>query len=329
MENNIQTDTSRIRNVEAFLTSLEIRRRLSETDASEDAISTEPANSEFFKTNPCHPFPFAGQVRVLKDVTELTYVLLARKWDADSFLVIPFSHFNSPATDMELAVARKGGLRLSVLQIWNVRTLRTETLRRGWVAGILPEQDISDALELWNSFIGIAEPSERLLPRTGLPIVRGDDPRLKYQEDAIANFAKIDAMDLALAERDDSAKETESTSAFIPSRPFADYVRREGYALAAADAEQAVTANCRVKGIDGIVRVNYNRVENTLRLRSFDVSGNRSSMFDGWGVLGSKAEVLGYFRGDSCVASVAPDFDLRVSLLDFDGVAHPLTAKEE
>ncbi len=130
------------------------------------------------------------------------YVAILRHWTKNSFLVVPFSGFSSPATDEELTMSFKGGLFLEVLQIWNARSAMEATLRKSWLVGMLPKQDLDDALLLWKWSIGdVAELPDRVAERTGVPIYRTDDPRLEYRRESLENFAAFDAEDDANAER--------------------------------------------------------------------------------------------------------------------------------
>ena len=146
--------------------------------------------------------PAPGQIRVLSQTDTLTYAAVLARWDERSLLIAPFSRFEDPASDEELKTAFQGGLRMGVLQIWNARTAMDATLKKSWLVGKLPKQDLDDALLLWKWSIGdVAELPERISERTGVPIYRTDDPRLDYRREALENFAAFDAEDDANAER--------------------------------------------------------------------------------------------------------------------------------
>ena len=319
-------EMNRRNNTLDFLRAQEIRNILSSKDDDIQAEEIKATNTASEHIRPFHPFPMEGQVRVLKDTAQLVYMLLAKKWDESSFLVIPFSSYSQPATDMELAVKKRGGLGLRVLQVWNARSLRVETLRKGWFVGYLPQEDIDDALSLWNYQVGGEAPSEDILSRTGMPICRGDDPRLKYQEESIADFAKVDEADLAVYEHEEKNAtgiffEFKPASAFAKSIIFED---KEEYALAAADAESVVASTCHVEGFNGNVEVQYVPSERMLYLRVYGADDNVSTALDGRGVLGSKAEVLGYFQNGILKVEVEKSFDGRLMLLDKEGKTYPL-----
>ena len=324
-------EMNRRKNTLDFLRAQEIRNILSSKDDDVQAEEIKVTNTASEHIRPFHPFPMEGQVRVLKDTAQLVYVLLAKKWDDSSFFVIPFSSYSQPATDMELAVKNRGGLGLRVLQVWNARSLQVETLRKGWLVGYLPQEDIDDALSLWNYRIGGVEPAKDVIARTGVPICRSDDPRLKYQEESIADFAEVDEADIAIIERED-----EETSGIIfefsPPAAFAKspiFEGEEQFALAAADAESVVASICHVDGFDGSVEVQYVPSERMLYLRVYGADDNVSTALDGWGVLGSKAEVLGYFQNGILKAEVEKSFDGRLMLLDKEGKTYPLCESSE
>ena len=96
------------------------------------------------------------------------------------------------------------------------------TLRKSWLVGSLPKQDLDDALLLWKWSIGdVAELPARIAERTGVPIYRTDDPRLDYRREAIERLAEFDAEDDANAER----AESEDADGFTPEN-FLKSLRR-------------------------------------------------------------------------------------------------------
>lgn len=336
MEHKIDHDDIRKEQTLKFFHAQKIRELLasgSEIDEDDGAYSDVPSDSTIANhIHPFHPFPRVGQVRVLKDTSQLVYILLAKVWDESSFLVIPFSSYSQPATDFELTVKAQGGLGLRVLQIWNARSLCAETLKKGWRVGQLPLEDINDALSLWNYYTGGEVPSEDIIARTGLPIFRSDDPRLKYQDESIAYFEKVDAEDLVTVEQNEELGKQDDF-VFIPPIPFTkshffDSDCKYEYALAAADAEKVIDAECVVTGFDGSIKVMYTPFENMLYLRVLGADGEISSALDGWGVLGSSAEVLGYLRDGGLKVEVDKEFDGSLTLLDKSSNPHPLCNKD-
>lgn len=142
-----------------------------------------------------------GQIRVLPNMQRITYVALIKRWEEDSFLVMPFSNFSVPATEYEFLTEYNGGVWQRVLQVWNARTLQDETLQKSWVSDTLPAQDLEDAWHLWEKSLGGKEVEDRLLLKTCLPIYHLEDPRLDYKRKELENFARIDREDLQLLEQ--------------------------------------------------------------------------------------------------------------------------------
>ena len=96
----------------------------------------------------------------MSGVENIAYVLVARKWDADSWLIVPFSMYSSPATDTELQVKVNGGVGLRVLQLWNARSLLTQTLEKSWLVHVLSDEDLADAFTAWQWSVGVGELSD-------------------------------------------------------------------------------------------------------------------------------------------------------------------------
>ena len=186
--------------VSDFVSSYLIGKQLEEVSGFDE-------NADFtttVKTVDMNPFDTKlaeGQIRLLSQTQRVTYVALLRRWGDDAFVVMPFSRFDSPATDEELKTSFDGGMYLRVLQAWNTRSLQDESLEKSWLIGCLPQNDIEDALALWESTLEDKELDDAIVQRTGLPIYRSNDPRLQYKREELANFARLDAEDIKLAEK--------------------------------------------------------------------------------------------------------------------------------
>ena len=314
-----------------FLVAYELRRKLAQVDVDDVVVDTTPdenaaAREECARLVRHFDGDIAvGQVRVLSGVKEITYALVARKWDERSWLVIPFSSFSVPATDTELKMKVDGGLGLRVVQLWNARSLLTETVAKSWLVHTLPDEDVADVVSAWRWSVGIGELSEDQLARTGLPIMRRDDPRIAYEDEELANFAKLDAADMAAAERMEMIETIRENLAGRKLSPFkADSAFKPDYALAAGDAGKAVSAECRVARFDGSVYVRYVPSAHSLNISVFDAAGNRSPALDGWSVLGSDAELLGAIDRTFFEHSFANRFDGVLALADGEGNVFPL-----
>lgn len=329
MENDKLTETRR-EATQKFLVSYKIRKQLGEV-TSEDVVTTAVSGNDSVVREECarlvRPFDSdisAGQVRMLSGVERLTYVLVIRKWNADAWLVVPFSMYSSPATDTELQMKVNGGVGLRVLQLWNARSLLIQTLAKSWLVHTLSDDDLADAFTAWQWSVGVGELSEDQLARTGMPITNRKDPRIEYQDVSLANFAKIDAKDLALSELVAAVREA---NAGRNQPPFIDepvFEKEEDYDLAAADKSEPVVADCKVDGLNGLVHLRYDPKEKELRLRVFGLDGNRSSALDGWSVFGKDAVFLDNIDGADFVHKFKDRFDGVLSLVDENGVVNPL-----
>ena len=315
-----------------FLVAYELRKRLAGVETDDVMVDSTPEEDAAAREECARlvrPFDgevAVGQVRALSGVKEITYALVARKWNERSWLVIPFSSFSVPATDTELKMKVDGGAGLRVVQLWNARSLLAETVARSWLVHTLSDEDVADAVSAWQCSVGLGELSENQLVRTGMPIMRRDDPRIEYEDEVLANFAELDAVDLAATERLSwlaSVRATWGKVARSPFRPSPVFER--DYALAAADAEESVSAECRVDGFDGAVYIRYAPATRSLFMRVLGADGNRSAALDGWSVLGSGAAPLGVVEGASFSCAFSERFDGVLALADDEGHVFSLT----
>ena len=330
--NNVKITEVRKRSTGDFLVAYDLRQQLARVKTDDMQVASSPedaaaAREECAKlVRPFDGDVAVGQVRALSGVREITYALVARKWDDRSWLVIPFSSFSMPATDTELKMKVDGGLGLRVVQLWNARSLLTETVAKSWLVHMLSDEDVADVVSAWQWSVGVGELSEDQLARTGMPVVRRDDPRMAYEDAALENFAELDAADLAATERLSwlaSVRETMVQKVREPFRPSSVFER--DYALAAADAEKAVSAECRVPGFNGTVNVRYNSATRKLNLRVFGANGDYSADLDGWSVFGSGGEPLGVVKNTAFAYEFHERFDGVLALVDDDGNVFPLT----
>ena len=314
-----------------FLLAYKLRKRLGAVATEDNETTMKSDNDSDIREKCAHlvrPFDHdigAGQVRVLSGVESIAYVLVTRKWDEGSWLVIPFSMYSSPATDTELKTKVTGGMGLRVLQLWNARSLLTQTLERSWLVHTLSEEDLADALTAWQWSVGVGELSEDQLARTGMPIMRRDDPRVEYQDVSLANFAKIDAADFALIERQGMIAAARAALAGRVLSPFRESPAfGHDYALAAADAIEPVTADCKIEGIDATIHVRYAPARGELNIRILGRNDNPTNALDGWSVFGNEARFLGVVHGADFAYKFQEHFDGVLILVDEDSVVHPL-----
>lgn len=183
--------TERKENSKQFLLEYLTVKQLGEAAAfdEDEDMATDPG-TELSKPNPFDPNLAAGQIRLLSNTDRITYVALLKRWEQDSFVVMPFSNFNYPATDEEFRVSFDGGLFLRVMQAWNTRTVADDMLKQSWLVGTMPQKDIDDAWHMWEHTLGGKVPESGLWQRTGVPIYKEGDPRLEYKGHELANMSK-------------------------------------------------------------------------------------------------------------------------------------------
>ena len=327
----------RRRSVERFLAQLMLRKRLSEVDVGGDGsdcmtpekvaeVRAECAR----RVQPFDPEITSGQVRMLSGTERPTYALVARRWASASWLVIPFSDYAEPATETELRARIDGGVGLRVLQLWNARSLLDQTLAKSWLVYTFQDAELDDAIAAWEWSVGEGVLSDDQIVRTGLPIMRRDDPRIAYENIELANFAKLDKEDLIATERLAWLESVrESLKGQVLDKDGKSQAPENTVALAAADAVGPVNTNCRVDGLDGMVCVRYVPADKHLMLRVYGQDGNPSQALDGWGVFGKDAELLGMIEGPIFACHVKDGFDGVLLLADEDGNVYPLQGDTE
>jgi len=308
---------TRVKSTEAFIASFLIREKLAAAPMSEEDCTTSEEVS-LRPMNPFNPFPREGQVRLLSQVDQLTYVLLARKWGEDAYLVIPFSHYADPATDMELKLRKDAGAYLQVLQLWNARTLQIETLRESWLIGMLDVKDLEDALAMWKYSVGGAMPAEEIVGRTGVPIARRDDPRIRYQDEVLRDFAQLDVEDLKTAERGRS----------MPGPIVIPLWEEQRLAAGGTTTSTVRRSRCRVKGLSGEVEVVYSSTRKRLLLEVFDENGETTVALDGWHFLYHDGTDFGVIEGGKVVSDGVAECNGACCLLDLAGKVSVLMPKK-
>ena len=302
------SDSVRAAHTEAFLTAFLIREKLAAVTIPEEDCETS-LDIALRPMNPFNPFPGEGQVRLLSQTDGISYVLLARKWGDDAFLIIPFSQYSDPATDMELKMREDDGACLQVLQVWNARTLQRETLRQSWLVGKMNECDLKDALALWEYSVGGPCPQTSILARTGVPILRRDDPRVRYQDEVLREFAALDDEDLRVAGQ-------------RRSRPPVLKPIWEAERLAAGEQASSTVRRrvCRVKGFSGEVEVVYSCARKCVSLEVFDAEGETSLELDGWHFLYHDGTDFGTIVKGRVMANGVPECNGACCLLNTKGL---------
>lgn len=142
-----------------------------------------------------------GQVRLMSwGVTPKSYypvfVAVLKHWEEDRWLSAPFSPYRFPASDGEFLIKKDYcGQGLNVLQLWNARTMKEESLSMGWVVSKMNKRDLDQSWEAFRYVLTGAEPSTFVIEeRMGIkPILRPDDPRVEYQKEQVAIIDGIDS----------------------------------------------------------------------------------------------------------------------------------------
>ena len=125
-----------------------------------------------------------GQIRILSadfvsDGIATPYIAVLDRWMEDIWLVAPFSPYDTPATDGEMAT----GIPLAgqhVLQCWNARTAHESLVGKSYVMGALEEKVRCDALALFRYVSAGAELPADFSALVGPPILSKADPRSEY-----------------------------------------------------------------------------------------------------------------------------------------------------
>lgn len=270
-----------------------------------------------------------GQIRLLSQTEEITYIAILKQWANNLFVVAPFSHFDTPATDDELKMTFDGGLFLRTLQLWNVRTLHVETLKKTWLVGSMSAQDKADAWQLWRYSLGrLDDISDDILLRTGLPIYKKEDPRLEYEEHCLADFAKLDSLDLETCGivADEERIPFEALFAAMKIAMF----KPAAVALAAADEKENPYGEYIVEGTDVSVNIQYDLDEQKLRVDVYDANGDHTSELDGWSLVDSFNEEIAQIKNGRVRVDIAKDeWDGELVLMDAEGNFHKMNKTGE
>ena len=312
-------------NTERFLTSYLMRKDLSQVSGYDESQSLETSPGK--TPAPVRPFNGnlrCGQIRLLANVDQITYIVLLRKLGDDAFLTMAFSHYDFPATDKELSLDRDAGLYLNVLQVWNTRTLLNETLRKSWLYGTLPEKMCDDAWTFWLFMTTESPLPGRLAERSGTPITGENDLRLGYLQEEMDIFAKVDSSGLEQAEADPINETPESEN--NPSQdwmnglilPSSLWPEKE-MALAAGEEKKMLQEKCAIEGRDEILSIKYSPNKNTIWVYIFSADRRISTALDDAEIIDENECRLGSIRNGECTANVKGDFNGRIALRLADG----------
>ena len=306
-----------------------------EPDSWNTSADIEAASVADFNTD-LHP----GQIRLLADLDQITYILLLRRWEEDAFVVTAFSHYDFPATDEEMMLEGNRGSYLNTLQIWNTRTLRDDTLKRSWLCGNLPEDICLEAWEFWTSFINGKKLSDHILQKSGTPISAADDIRLEYMREEMAAFAGIDASDLI---DDEKSATSVSIAASCTATKVQDnwpewlgekYMlpplwKNDAEILAAGDEKENIHINCHIYERDELVAIDWSPAEKSLWINIFNSDkSNFSSALDNAKIINASGNILGIIKNGQCKISRIKNFDGTIGILDADNTIYTFIPEE-
>ena len=146
-----------------------------------------------------------SQIRILsKQYTSepdiIPYVAVIDKWDDEMWLIVPFSHYNTPATPGEMATGLTA-CGLHVLQAWNGRTVQDSILKNSYLVGTISDEVRNDALALFRHQMFGSKLPESFASYRGSPIVEASDPRREYLSECIERLKPLSEAVLAEAEQ--------------------------------------------------------------------------------------------------------------------------------
>lgn len=137
-----------------------------------------------------------GEIRLLSQPDKITYGVVL-PWDWRRVLLVPFSHMNNPATDMEM-YAEDGdehGMFQQVYQVWNARTVNKTVLAKSWSYGTISDEEKNRLKKMLRHSL-LDEPIDSSLqPLVGTPLSREHDIRRNYMNSELSFFAPLDKAD--------------------------------------------------------------------------------------------------------------------------------------
>lgn len=140
----------------------------------------------------------AGQIRLLSQPDTMTYVLVAREWNNDTWLIVPFSPYGTPACPEEFLLREYGNDAFQTLQVWNAQTLGAIFLRRSWVSGHITQEEQRDVNALLFASLGGVPMPTNLAERTGIALPEGAERDMvrEYQKREIHKLDPLPGYDV-------------------------------------------------------------------------------------------------------------------------------------
>lgn len=300
----------RQKNTDNFLKSYYIRKTMSQVSGYDETLScavekdTPMAAIRFFDCQ-----LESGQIRLLADLDDITYILLLQRDSENSFMTAAFSHYDFPATDKEMQIDGYSGAYLNTVQLWNTRTLQDDILQKSWLCGTLPETVYQDVCTFINAISNNEAIPEHILDKTGTAVTDNDDVRWDYMAEEKSFFSNIDAINKEFSILD-----------CLYEYSFPQLWEGNKESLAAGDEENDVQINCRIYEHDEFVTLTYSFIEETLWISIFlpDRSG-LSSQYDGMTVIDPAGNTLGVINAGQCQISGLKNFDGSIGIKNADG----------
>lgn len=188
-----------------------------------------------------------GDIRILsKQFTSepdvIPYVAVLEEWEKGMWLIVPFSHYATPATPGEMSTdIDMRGLR--VLQVWNGRTVQDDILKKSFLFDRLSDKVREDALALFRHEMGGVDLPTSFSAQRGVPIVNEADPRREYLKECIE---RLNPLSEAVLENEKHMGGVNSNVLYAPQEFWRERMSQCSdqalqYALAAATADDKST----------------------------------------------------------------------------------------
>lgn len=218
-----------------------------------------------------------GDVRILSKQFTLEpdiipYVAVLEEWEKGMWLIVPFSHYATPATpgEMSTGIDMRG---LRVLQVWNGRTVQDDVLKKSFLFDRLSDKVREDALALFRHEMGGVDLLTSFSALRGVPIVNEADPRREYIAESIDRLQPLAKVVVDMTDRMNSIFDRIVGMSVTP-------VFGKEYALAAADERRNPFVKAVVEGSDVAATVEYEVGKKILRVKF----RNDGKAYDGWSV---------------------------------------------
>ncbi|MBO4287179.1 MAG: hypothetical protein J5985_03315 [Kiritimatiellae bacterium] len=270
----------------------------------------------------------AGQIRILSKrfVTNpqiVPFVAVIEKWDADMWLIMPFSPYATPATPGEMD-SGLGLMGRKVMQAWNARTIQERLLAKSFLCGELDEDVKKEAAALFRNQLAGTRLPNSFSARRGPAILLDEDPRRDYVAENILRFqplsTAVKATERLLLDEEKRIQQQERGRMFadmIAETPFLD----EEYRLAAGTRRPRIETY-DVGGIS--LDLEYSPEAEEVCMTFYDANDERYLGNNGYGVFGSDQEFLGIFM-DGTIR--IPAASVRESFIIVDSAGEAVKVK--